>query len=541
MNSIDKKPELVASQRSRFLSGPAIVLYVVAFKLLLHLLTVNRYGIFRDEMYYLACSRHMAWGYVDHPPLTVWVAWLSRHGLGDSLLAVRLFSILTGAALVWLTGKLVREMGGGRFAQSLSAFAVVVVPIYLVGGSWLTDNIFEQLIWMGCVWLVIRAINSNDARYWLWFGVLAGLGFENKYSIAFLLLGLLIGVVLTPHRHFLKSRYLWLGVLACAIIAMPNLLWQVHYHFPFLELIHNIRLTNRDVVRGPVAFVLDQATIMNPILFPLWVGGVIWLFVGKTKTREVLNADESQLRDSRYRLLGWTFLMVLTTFIAMKAKNYYVVPIYPMLFAAGAIGFERITQGRSAGIWGRGIWARSIYVALVIAAGALLLPFSVPVLSPENYLHYQKALGMSPPEIEHQQNGPLPQWYADEFGWPEMVEKVAQVYNSLPPEERARTAIFSNGWGEAAAVDYYGPRYGLPQAISKSNSYWIWGPGKYDGSTMIILRSSGQHDREFFRSVETVGHVEHPYARRDEYFDILLCRGPKASLQEIWPQLKQFD
>jgi hypothetical protein len=542
MDPFDKKPESVAPQHSRFVSGPAIVLYIVAAKLVLHLLTVNRYGIFRDEMYYLACSRHMAWGYVDHPPLTVWVAWFSRHVLGDSLLAVRLLPILTGAALVWLTGKLAREMGGGRFAQALSALAVVVVPIYLVGGSWLTDNIFEQLIWMGCVWLVIRAINSagvedpKAARYWFWFGVLAGLGFENKYSIAFLLLGLFTGVALTPHRHFLKSRYLWLGVLACAVIALPNLLWQVHYHFPFLELIHNIRLANRDVVRGPVAFIFDQATIMNPILFPLWVGGVIWLFIGKSTTREDHGANKAPGSAGRYRLLGWTFLVVLTTFIAMKAKNYYVVPIYPMLFAAGAIGLERITQGRRAGIW-----ARSIYVALVIAVGALLLPFSVPVLSPENYLRYQKALGMTPPEIEHQQNGPLPQWYADEFGWPEMVEKVAQVYNSLPPEERARTAIFSNGWGEAAAVDFYGPKYGLPQAISKSNSYWIWGPGEYDGSTMIILRSSGQHDREFFESVQAVGHVEHPYARRDEYFDILLCRGPKASLQEIWPQLKQFD
>ena len=514
--------------KNRFTSGPAIVLYIAAAKVLLHLLTVTRYGIFRDEMYYLACSRHMAWGYVDHPPFTVWVAWLSRNVLGDSPLAVRLLPILAGAALVWLTGKLAREMGGGRFAQAMAALAVVVVPMYMIVQSWLTDNVFEQLIWMGCVWLVIRAINSTGlenpkaVRYWLWFGVLAGFGFENKYSIAFLLLGLLVGVVLTPHRHFLKSRYLWLGVLACAVISLPNLLWQVHYHFPFLELIHNIRMSNRDVVRGPVAFIADQAMIMNPILFPLWVGGLIWLFFS--------------LGGKVYRLLGWTFLVVLTTFIAMKAKNYYVVPIYPMLFAAGAIGLERITQGRRIGTWSRGI-----YVGLVIAVGALLLPMSVPVLSPENYLRYQKALGLAPPEIEHQQNGPLPQWFADQFGWQEMVEKVARVYNSLPPEERARTAIFSNGWGEAAAVDFYGPRYGLPQAISKSNSYWIWGPGKYDGSSMIILHSDGRDESKYFQSVESVGHVGHPYARRDEYFDIYLCRGLKANLHDAWPKMKQFD
>jgi hypothetical protein len=409
----------------------------------------------------------------------------------------------------------------------MAALAVLVVPTYLIAHHWLTDNAWEPLIWMGCVWLVLRAINSGDERCWLWFGVLTGIGFENKYSIAFLLFGLLAGVLLTPHRHFLKSRYLWLGVLACVVIALPNFLWQVRNHFPFLELIHNIRMSNRDVVRGPVAFIADQAMIMNPALFPLWAGGVVWLFLGR---------NEQARNGQRYRLLGWTFIVVLTTFIALKAKNYYVVPIYPMLFAAGAIGLERITQGRRIGTWSRGI-----YAGLVIAVSALLLPLSVPVLSPESFIRYETMLGMKPPELEHQPTGPLPQWFADEFGWQEMVEKVASVYNSLPPEERARTAIFANGWGEAAAVDFYGPRYGLPLAISKHNSYWIWGPGSYDGSTMIILGSDGRHDREHFQSVEAAGHVEHPYARRDEYFDILLCRGPKFNLQDAWPRLKKFD
>lgn len=522
--------------RNRFTSGPAIVLYIAAANVMLHLFTVARYGIFRDEMYYLACSRHMAWGYVDHPPLTVWIAWFSRVALGDSPLGVRLLPILAGAAVVWLTGKLARDMGGGRFAQAMAALAVVVVPIYLIGNHWLTDNVFELLIWTACICLVERAVTTGNARCWLWFGVLAGLGFENKYSIAFLLLGLLAGVALTPHRHFLKSRYLWLGVLACAVISLPNLLWQVRNHFPFLELIHNIRMTNRDVVRGPLAFIADQAMIMNPVLFPLWAGGLVWLLFGRAG-RDGERAPESQASSQPlYRLFGLTYLVVLGAFIVLKAKNYYVAPIYPILFAAGAVALERLWAGRR-----RGAWVRGAYLALVVLVGALLAPFSLPVLTPEKFLRYEKALGLQPPEIEHQQNGPLPQWYADEFGWQEMVEKVARVYNGLSPEERARTAIFSNSWGEAAAVDFYGPRYGLPQAISKHNSYWIWGPGKYDVSTMIILRSSGQHDGEYFRSVERVGRVEHPYARRDEYFDILLCRGLKVNLRDAWLQLKVFD
>ncbi|HWX55404.1 MAG TPA: glycosyltransferase family 39 protein [Verrucomicrobiae bacterium] len=505
---------------NRFTSGSAIVLYLAAAKLLLHLLTAARYGIFRDEMYYLACSQHLAWGYVDHPPLTVFIAWFARHVFGESALGLRLLPAIAGAALVWITGKLARDMGGGRFAQVLAALAILVVPVYLVGHHLLTDNAVEPLTWMACVWLVVSAINTGQPRYWLWFGVLAGLGFENKYSIAFLLAGLLAGVLLTPERRFLKSPYLWLGVLACAALALPNFLWEVRNHFPFLELIHNIRMGNRDVVRGPLDFIANQALVMHPTLFPLWAGGLGWLFFAR--------------EGRRYRVLAWTFVVTLALFIVLKAKYYYVVPIYPILFAAGAIGFERVTSFRLH-------WSRAVYAGLVVLTGAILAPLALPILPVETFLAYQKAIGLQPPAFEHQQNGPLPQWFADEFGWPEMVEQVARVYNSLPPEERARTAIFSNGWGEAAAVDFYGPKYGLPRAISRNNNYWIWGPRGYDGSTVIVLRSDGRGDREFFQTVEAVAHVEHPYARRDEYFDIYLCRGPKFNLQEAWPKLKRYE
>jgi len=528
-----------SSPSPRYRSGQAIILYIATGAFLLHLLTSTRYGIFRDEMYYLACSYRMAWGYVDHPPFTVFMAWIGRHLLGESLPAVRLLPELAGAALVWLTGTMAREMGGGRFAQATAALAVIVAPMSLVMAGVLSDNVYEQLIWMGCAFLVIRAINTGNERYWLWFGVLAGVGFQNKYSIVFLLLGILVGVVLTPDRKVLKSRYLWMGVLACAVIAMPNLIWQIRHHFPFLELIHNIRMNGRDVERGPLAFILDQILIMNPIVAPLWIGGAIWLLVGG--------------KGKRYRVLGWCFLVVMGTLMAMKAKNYYVTPVYPMLFAAGAIGFESLTAlslGYAAGAPADGVrrvrnipvyWLRYVYMILVLVGGALLAPFCVPVLSPENFLKYESKLGLKPPEFEHQENGPLPQWYADEFGWEEMVREVARVYHSLPPDEQKRTAIFSNGWGEAAAVDYFGPRFGLPRAISKHNSYWVWGPNGYDGSTMIILRSSGRNEPKMFRTVEDVGSVGHPYARRDEYFHIFLCRRLKVDLRTAWPSLKQFD
>src|SRR5262249_54900134 len=520
MNTATAAPASTEQPSSRFTSGPAIVLYIAAGKLLLHLLTAARYGIFRDEMYYLACAQHPAWGYVDHPPMTVFIGWFARHVFGESLWAIRLLPAIAGAALVWLTGKLAREMGGGRFAQALAALAVVVVPIYLILHHWLTNNAFEQLIWTACIWLVVRAVNTGEDRYWFWFGVLAGLGFETKYSIAFLLAGILAGVLLGPERRILKSRALWLGVLVCAAVSLPNLLWQIRNHFPFLELLHNIRMSNRDVAPGPLASIGRHDMIMDPILFPLCAGGLIWLCFAR--------------EGRQFRLLGWTFVVVLVLFIVLKGKNYYVVPVYPMLLAAGAVGLEGITRQRL-------VWMRAVYAALVIVMGGVFAPFSVPILSPENYIRYQKTLHLEPPKAENQDNGPLPQYFADEFGWEDMVREVARIYHSLPAEEQPRTAIFANSWGSAAAVDFFGPKYGLPRAISKINNYWIWGPGKYDGSTIIILNSNGRGDRDHFESVEAAGRVEHPYARRDEHYTIWLCRGPKFNLQEVWPRLKQYD
>jgi 4-amino-4-deoxy-L-arabinose transferase-like glycosyltransferase len=504
----------------RFTSGPAIVLYLALAKLLLHLLTAARYGIFRDEMYYLACSQHLAWGYVDHPPMAVFIAWFARHVFGESLLGVRLLPAIAGAALVWMAGLLAREMGGGRFAQALAALAVIPVPVYLILHHWLTMNAFEPLIWMGCLWCVVRAINRDEPRYWFWFGALTGIGLETKYSIAFLVIGVLLGVLASPERRFLKSRWLWLGMLVGAIIALPNFLWQLQHDFPFLQLLHNIRMTNRDIVRGPVSFLADQAVIMDPILLPLWVGGLFWLFFGR--------------EGGCYRVLGWTYLVVVTSFIVLKGKNYYVAPVYPILFAAGAVGFERITSRSFT-------WSRAAYVTAIVAVGALLAPISCPILSPESYLRYQAALGINPPAAERQNNGPLPQYFADEFGWKEMVQRVARVYDALPPDQRARTAIFCNSWGEAAAIDFFGPRYGLPRAISSHNNYWYWGPRNYTGDIVIVLGSDGRGDREHFRSVEAAGRVEHPYSRRDEHFTIWLCRGLNQNLQDLWPKLKKFN
>jgi 4-amino-4-deoxy-L-arabinose transferase-like glycosyltransferase len=291
---------------TRWTSGAAIVLYLAGAKLVIHLLTSGRYGIFRDELYYLACAEHLDWGYVDQPPLIAVIAWIARHLVGSSLPGLRLLPAIAGVALVWLTGKLTREMGGGRFAQVLAALAVIAAPIFLLFHHLLTMNAFEPLIWMGAAWCVVRAIHTQKASYWLWFGVIIGVGLQTKYSIIFFAFSIIVGLLLTEHRRFLKSPWIWLGALAALLIFLPNLVWLVKYDFPFLELMRNIRESGRDVVRAPIAFVLDQALLTNPVLFPLWVGGLAWLFFGKD--------------GRRYRIFGWAYVVMLVTFIVERQE-----------------------------------------------------------------------------------------------------------------------------------------------------------------------------------------------------------------------------
>ena len=283
---------------------------------------------------------------------------------------------------------------------------------------------------------------------------------------------------------------------------------------------HNIRGTNRDVVRGPVAFVADQAMLMNPILFPLWLGGLGWL---------LFNRD-----GSRYRILGLTYALMLVAFIALKGKNYYLSAAYPMLLAAGAVAFGNLTRDR-------GRWSRALYVGLIAVATCLLAPMAAPVLPVEMYVRYQKAIGLEPPKAENQPTGPLPQHFADEFGWEEMALEVARVYYGIPPEQRAATAIFANSYGQAGAIDFFGKKYGLPKSISNHQNYWYWGPRDYTGESVIVLGSDGTGDREHFASVEAAGHTDQTYSRRDEHFEIFVCRGLNAPLPELWPKMKKWD
>ena len=488
----------------------------------LHLVVNGRYGYFVDELYYLACSHHLSWGYVDQPPLIAVITWVERLTLGDSLHALRFLPAVADGLLVLLTGLITRELGGGRYAQILACIAVIVAPLYLGLGNLLTMNAFEPLFWMGCALVLIKLARGGSPKLWLLFGLLAGIGLENKHSMLFFGFGVLAGMLLTPERHLLHSRWFWAGGLVAFLIFLPNLAWEFRHGFPTLELLRNVQRSGRNVSVGWASFLAQQILIMQPLTAPLWVAGLWYLL-----------RDEA---GRKFRVLGWTYLIILFCFLVLKGRVYYLAPAYPMLFAAGAVVFERFTEPKNHS------WLKPAYLVALLVTGALLAPFGYfPILPIETYVRYAGAVHFEPPRIETHRMGPLPQIYADMYGWKEMAEAVAEAYDKLSPEDRQRCAIFGQNYGQAGAIDFFGARMGLPNAISGHQSYYYWGPRSYTGECMIVMDDSPAKLSTEFDSWEKIATVYHPYSMPYQHFDVYLCRGLHLPLAQLWPRLKNWD
>jgi hypothetical protein len=487
----------------------AVLVALCAAKLLLHVFTsVRNYGYFRDELYYLDMARHLDWGYVDSAPLIGVYAKLALL-LGGSLAALRILPALAGSALVALSILIAREFGGGRFAQFFAGLAVLLAPGILVMDSLLTMNAFEPLFWMGCVLVVVRFLRTGDSLLWLWFGVLAGLGLENKHSTVFFGFAVVMGLLLTPHRREFLKPWIWIaGAIAFALF-LPNLIWQIGHHFPTLEDLQNVRREAKNVVLGPLAFTLQQIIAMHPILFPVWLAGLITLF-----------------RERRWRPLGLTFVVFFVTMEIAHAKDYYLFPIYPMLFAAGAVGIERWTEWHA-------VWWRTAVTAIVILGGLLTMPLATWMLPPERYVAYEHALGFKPQKAEVHHEGPLPQPIGDQFGWPQMVREVASIYNSLPAAERAKTGIFPGNYGEAGAINLWGPQYGLPRAYSRHQNHWYWGPPAQQYTNLIVLEWDRKDVQDNCTSFQAFAHYNR-FGMGEENTPIYLCRGATFDLRKIW-------
>jgi hypothetical protein len=510
-----------------------LLIWLIALaKLFFHIYFNNRYGYFRDEFDYISCGDHLAWGYVDQPPLIPFLIHINRAVLGDSLRSIRFIPALASSLLVVQTALIAREFGGRRFALLLSAITIIIAPQYLSNGSLLGTNCLEPTLWMGCAYFAILAIKRGQPRYWLWFGVVAGLGMQEKYSIAVFGFGIVIGLLLTPQRRVFLQPWIWLGGLAAFLIFLPNLLWNGHYHWPFVELMRNIRAEGRDVVLPLPQFFLQQTFLIDPVTAPIWLTGLFALLFSA--------------RLKPYRVLGWCYLACFTVFFILHGKSYYLAPVYPMLLAAGAVATESAIKGKAVGepenVRPRRLWLKVVIVVVLLASGTHLAPITVPILSPERFLAYAKTLPFKLPVMEHSHaRAALPQWYADQFGWQEIVAETAVAWNRIPVEDQKDCGIFAQDYGQAGAVDFLGRRYGLPPALSGDRTYFLWGPHDYSGNCLIVLGDRRERLEELFDHVEYIGtSADNPYALEDE-IGVFICRGAKfGTLAELWPRLKHW-
>jgi hypothetical protein len=519
-------------QRANLRSIVWLSLIFAALKIAIHIVTNIMaqhagYGIFRDEMYYLMCGRHLAFGYVDQPPMVALAARLTDVLFGyQHMWSLRLIPAIAGGAKVFLTGMIVWALGGGRRAAALAMTGVLAVGVYLGIDSFLSMNCLDPVFWMTCALALIRIVQAESPRsvrnWWIVLGISAGLGLENKDSEVFFLVCALVAVLLSSQRRILKSRWFAVAVLLMVAIALPNLLWQIHYHFPTLEWLRDVARSDKDVKLPAGRFLLAQLLMLQPLTVFLWLPGVLWLLLSKAARQ--------------FRFLGVMYLLFLPLMIALHAKDYYLAPIYPLYFAAGAVArFSWAGKIR----WRNAI--TGVYGLLLICALIVFLPLSVPVLPPQKFLAYEHKLGFKPQDSETHDPTILPQFYADRFGWKEMVQQVNAVYHALPPDQQVVTGIFTGNYGQASAINILGEHDGLPTAISGHQNYWIWGPRGYTGQEMIIVNESTPEEMShYYASCKVMAMRTDPLAMPWERGPIYLCYGRNATYAADWKDLKYY-
>jgi len=393
----------------------------------------------------------------------------------------------------------------------------------LSGGSLLTTNCnLEVVLWTGCLYLAILAVKRDEPHYWLWFGVVAGIGLQEKYSIAVLGFAVVVGLLLTGQRRFLFNKWMWLGGLAALLIFLPNLLWNIANHWPFAQLIHNIKADGRDVVLSPWQYFSQQMLLVFPLSAVIWITGIIAFLVAR--------------RFKAYRFLGWAHLVSFAVFVVLKGKNYYLAPIYPVYLAAGCIviddAIDRIRQ----------VWLKPVIALVLLTGGAIFAPVAMPILPVDQFIPYMDRLPIKVPRSEYQHaRAVLPQHYADQFGWNDVVTGVVGAWNRMPLDERKYCGIFAQDYGQAGAIDFLGPKYGLHPSLSGHQTWFLWGPRGYTGNCMIVLDDDQETLEKLWTNVEYVGRTpDNPYAL-ERNLTIYICRGFKnGTLADLWPKLKRW-
>lgn len=487
-----------------FARGP--VFTASAVFLLVELVAASRYGLHRDELYFLACAHHLAWGYVDQPPLVPAVAWLVNAAIGPFAWALRLLPTLAGSCTVVLSALMARELGGGRCAQTIAAVATVTSAELLAAFHLLSTTAFDFFFWAVILWLTLRLLRTDDSRLLIFLGGVTGVAFLNKWNVAFLVGALVVGIAAGRKRRLLWSKQALAGGVILVGIASPDIIWNAQHHWAGVAMLHSLHSEN-STVGASIGFLPSQLIAVGPALAALWIAGLVHLW-----------------RDPVWRAIAITYGVLVAWFCLSGAKAYYLGGIYAVLFAAGAVAAERrlSRHGRPGRVRG--------WIALMVAGAVLALPLTLPLLPASSLPHGP---------WEGQVNKDL----SATVGWPAYVGQIARLTQQLPPGEHSRLVLLTGDYGAAGAIDLYGSRYHLPGAISGHNTYWWWGPGhSVDDSTTIATNVPRASLQEMFRRVRLLAHVQTPHGvwTEERGDPIYLCTQQFRSWSEVWPSFRHY-
>lgn len=492
-----------------------ILLLMALCVVIFHIALNGQYGFHRDELDFIMNARQLAWGYVSYPPITPLFARIGLELFGESLRGLRVLPAIAQGIVMILAAWMARDMGGKRNAQILTAFMVFIAPISLFGGTVIMYFAFDYLWWVLVAFFMVRLFATDDPRYWLGIGAGIGLGMMTKYTMGFFVAGLVVAVLVTPARKYLRSKWLYLGAALALLIFLPNLIWQIQHDFIAFEYLSFIHA--RDVDWGRADDFLPEQLFLttNPLSLPLWTVGLsLCLFSASMK---------------RFRTLGWMFIVTFVLFLINQGRGYYTGPAYVMLLAAGCVWFENWFErlGGTKRRVGYGLlWTMQVIGSLI---GIVLMK---PIGAVNSALW----------DFRSDVSGDL---FVEMVGWQDMTKQVADIYQSIPESEKPNTVILAGNYGEAGALDLYGDEYGLPRIISGGNSYWYRGYGDPEPETMIVVGFEGDYARHFFKSCQFSDTVKNSYNVKNEetsyHTGLYVCRDPRRPWSEMWQEMQWYQ
>ena len=502
---------------------PQIIYIFVVVKLLLHLYTnaFAGYGIFRDELYLYACTLRPGLGYIDQPPLSVWVLTITTGLIGKSVFALRLIPAIFGALALIPLGLSVKQLGGKTLAISMVSLAYIVSPIYLAYCCYYSMNSIDLLLWNTAIYLVLRLSSGNrasDGKTWILLGVTMGFALLNKIGMLWFGFGFLLSLLLTKERYWLSTKWPYLTGVIALVIFSPYIIWNATHDWATIEFLSGT--AEKYSSQSPVTFLSGQLLIQNPVNIIIWLAGIIF-YVILDKKRKGLTVF----------IIFLTVLLILL--VNGHSKPEYLAPIFTVLFIGGALAIENWTSRRK--------WIAYLIMANQ-ALGIVAAPLAIPILPVETYITFSKVVGIAPGTTEGHELSELPQFYADMFGWENQAKAMAEAYHQLSESDKAKCALFGDNYGRSGAIDFYADKYDLPLSIGRHNNYWIWGPGNYNGELLLLCSDEVGDKAELFEEVIELGEVYTKYAiPYENNLKVYLCRNLKEPVETLWPRLKNYN